>query len=146
MSVDDKAKVPIDATIATKQLPLIMHTDYKIHLPDDDFVKATKRKLTPSVYARCKICSTSSRVAPDIAYSGLRYTAICSGEHDSNTAYTHGHDFDHVLELEELQSLDKHDGVIKPVAIIISDGGPDENPRFPKTLDVAIHYFKKSQV
>ena len=24
-----------------------------------------------------------------------------------------------------------------------SDGGPDENPRFPKTLDVAVQHFKK---
>ena len=27
--------------------------------------------------------------------------------------------------------------------MIFSDGGPDENPRFPKTLDVAVQHFKK---
>ena len=27
--------------------------------------------------------------------------------------------------------------------LCFSDGGPDENPRFPKTLDVAVQHFKK---
>ena len=27
--------------------------------------------------------------------------------------------------------------------MIFSDGGPDENPCFPKTLDVAVQHFKK---
>ena len=46
LSVDDKA-----VTAATKQSPLVMHVSYEICLPDHNFVKATKHKLTPSVYA-----------------------------------------------------------------------------------------------
>ena len=42
---DDKAKVPIGVTTANKQSPLIMHVNYEMHLPDHDFVKATKHKL-----------------------------------------------------------------------------------------------------
>ena len=60
LSVDDKAKVPIGVTATNKQTPLIMHVDYEIRLPDHDFVKAAKHKLTPSVYAACEIRSTSS--------------------------------------------------------------------------------------
>ena len=41
------------------------------------------------------------------------------------------------------KSIVKHDGEVKPVAMFFSDGGPNENPRFPKTLDVAIQHFKK---
>ena len=140
---DDKAKVPIGVTAANKQTPLIMHVDYEIRLPDHDFVKATKHKLTPSVYAACKIRSTSSKTAPEISYSGPTYIAIRSGKHDSSTAYSHGRDFDYALELEEFQSVVKNEGEIKPVAMIFSDGGPDENPCFPKTLDVAVQHFKK---
>ena len=50
LSVDGKAKVPIGVTAVTKQAPLTMHVSYEIRLPDHDFVKATKHKLTPSVY------------------------------------------------------------------------------------------------
>lgn len=32
-------------------------------------------------------------------------------------------------------------GAVKPVFIITVDGGPDENPRFAKCIDVAIHHF-----
>ena len=143
LSVDDKAKVPIGVTAASKQSPLIMHIDYEIRLPDHDFVKATKHILTPSVYSACEIRTTSSKVAPEISYLGPTYIAIRSGKHDSSTAYSHGRDFDHVLKLEEFQSIVKNEGEVKPVAMIFSDGGPDENPRFPKTLDVAAQHFKK---
>ena len=143
LSVNDKAKVPIGVTAANKQTPLIMHVNYEIRLPNHDFVKATKHKLTPSVYAACKIRSTSSKTAPEISYSWPTYIAIRSGKHDSCTAYSHGRDFDYALELEEFQSVVKNEGEIKPVAMIFSGGGPDENPRFPKTLDVAVQHFKK---
>ena len=143
LSVDDKAKVPIGVTAANKQPPLKMHVDYEIRLPDHDFVKSTKHKLTPSVYSACEIRTTSSKVAPEISYLGPTYIAIRSGKHDSSTAYSHGRDFDHVVKLEEFQSIVKNEGEVKPVAMIFSDGGPDENPRFPKTLDVAVQHFKK---
>ena len=143
LSVDDKAKVPIGVTAANKQPPLKMHVDYEIRLPDHDFVKTTKHKLTPSVYSACEIRTTSSKVAPEISYLGPTYIAIRSGKHDSSTAYSHGRDFDHVVKLEEFQSIVKNEGEVKPVAMIFSDGGPDENPRFPKTLDVAAQHFKK---
>ena len=117
-----------------------MHVDYEIRLPDHDFVKATKHKLTPSVYAACEIRSTSSKTVPEISYSGPTYIAIRSGKHDSSTAYSHGRDFDYALELEEFQSVVKNEGEIKPVATIFSGGGPEG---FPKTLDVAVQHFKK---
>ena len=63
--VDDKAKVPIDVTAATKQSSLLMHVTYEIRLPDHHFVKA-KLKLTPSVYAACVFRTTSSKAVPEI--------------------------------------------------------------------------------
>ena len=66
-SVDNKAKVPIGVTAANKQSPLIMHVDYEMRLPDHDFVKTTKHKLTPPVYSACEIRTTSSNVAPEIS-------------------------------------------------------------------------------
>ena len=143
LSVDDKAKVPIGVTAATKQSPLVMHVSYEIRLPDHDIVKATKHKLTPSVYAGCEIRSPSSRGDPEISYSGPTYVAIRSGKHDSSTAYSHGKDFNHVMEMKEFEDLVKIGDVTKPIAIIPCDGGPDENPRFPKTPDVSIQHFQE---
>ena len=105
LSVDDKAKVPIGVTAVTKQAPLIIHASYKIRLPDHDFMKATKHKLIASVYAACKIKPPSSRADPEITYSGPTYIAIRSGKHDSSTAYTHGRDFDHLLDYNSFMTL-----------------------------------------
>lgn len=30
---------------------------------------------------------------------------------------------------------------VKPIVIFTVDGGPDENPRYQKVIDVAIHHF-----
>ena len=132
ISVDDKAKVPIGMKAATKQVPLVMYVSYEIRLPDRDFVKATKHKLMPSVYTGCEIRSPSVWVYPEISYSGLTYVVIRSGKHDSSTAYSQGKDFNNVMEMKEFQELMKVNNVTKPIAIILCDGGPDENPRFLK--------------
>ena len=70
LSIDDKAKVPIGVTAAVKQM------SYEIRLPDHDFMKAPKHKLTPSVYAGCEIRSSSSKSDPEISNSGPTYIAI----------------------------------------------------------------------
>lgn len=51
ISQDDKARVPICLTAATKQAALLMHLDYRVSLPDHDWVIAGRHKLRPSVYA-----------------------------------------------------------------------------------------------
>jgi hypothetical protein len=51
LSQDDKAKVNIGLVAANKQSPIIMHLDYRIKLPDHDFVIAAGHKLIPSIYA-----------------------------------------------------------------------------------------------
>ena len=60
LSQDDKARVPIGLTAANNQAPLLMHVEYRVRLPDHDFVIASRHKLIPSVY-----------VAVDIKPNGL---------------------------------------------------------------------------
>ena len=60
-SVDGKAKVPIGVTAAKLQPPMVLHMTYELRLPDHDFAKATKHKLTLSVYAACEIKATSAK-------------------------------------------------------------------------------------
>lgn len=51
LSQDDKARVPIGITAANKQAPLLMHVEYRVSLPDHDWVVASRHKLIPSVNA-----------------------------------------------------------------------------------------------
>ena len=142
LSIDDKAKVPIGITAAIKQAPMVMHMIYEIRLPDYDFIVATSHKLTPSVYADCEITRSSSKSDFNI-YGGPMHIIIRSGKHDSSTAYTHGRDFDQLLTPNEFGTagVTKKNGQVKPIVISFVDGRPDENPRFPKTLDVVIDHF-----
>ena len=49
-----------------------------------------------------------------------------------------------LLTLKEFEKVARDEsGQVKPIVIVTVDGGPDENPRFPKTLVASIRKFKK---
>lgn len=144
ISQDDKARVPIGMTAANKQSPLLMHVQYKVSLPDHDFVIANQHRLIPSVYAGCNI-KTDSMGKPDaVSYSGPTYISIRSGKHSSSTASSHASDFDRLANLDCFKKIMYNDSnCMKPVMIISADGGPDENPRYPKVINNAIKHFRE---
>lgn len=108
----------------------MMHMEYRIRLPDHDWVVAEKHKLIPSVYAFINVEPGKHGDQKAVTYSGPTYITIRSGKHCSSTAFGHAKDFDRLMECGEFQSFCMgDDGRRKAVVIIISDGGPDENPR-----------------
>ncbi|CAF1354732.1 unnamed protein product [Rotaria sordida] len=115
-----------------------MHLDYIIKLPDHDFVTASRHQLTSSVYAACLINNVG-----DVGYSGSIYIAIRSTKHDKSISANPRDDFNRLVKLQEFNTagLDSSNKV-KSIVIITVDGGPDENPRFPKTLASSIDIFK----
>ncbi len=48
LSQDDKARVPLGLTAANKQAPIVVGLEYRIRLPDHDFVVALRHKLIVS--------------------------------------------------------------------------------------------------
>ena len=141
LSQDDKARVPIGITAASKQAPMIMHMEYRVKLSDHDFVLAPKHKLVPSVIASVSINENSIGV-PGVTYSGPTYVAIRRAKHTSATAFSHLQDMKRIRTLDAFnEDLFTSDGLSKPVMIITVDGGPDENPRYEKTILCATDYF-----
>jgi len=117
-----------------------MHLEYKVKLPDHDFAVATRHKLIPSVYAACTI--NPVKFTDAVSYSGPTYVAIHSMKHDSSNAFTHCRDLERLRSRDSFKPIMcKPGGQVKPIFIVASDGGPDENPRFPKTLQVAVARF-----
>jgi len=162
ISQDDKAKVHLGLPAAKKQGPILMKVDYMIKLPDHDFVVASRHKLIPSVYAALEIKKDH------VSYSGPTYIAIRSGKHDSSTAPRHAEDLDRLLGVKEFAEFIKTSSVddsessleqdsipgaqnnllptptlVKPILVLFVDGGPDESPRFPKTLQFAAKNFRR---
>ncbi|CAF4327668.1 unnamed protein product, partial [Rotaria magnacalcarata] len=139
LSQDDKCKVPVGLPAARVQASMLMHLDYRISLPDHDWIVAPRHQLIPSVYAACLLSNDG-----DLGYSGPTYIAIRSARHEISTADTHAADFDRLVCLKEFETVARNEkGEVKPIVIVNVDGGPDENPRFPKTLVANIRKFKK---
>ena len=107
-----------------------MHVEYRVKLPDHDWVVTDKHNLIPSVYALINIDPDKIGNPKAVGYIGPTYISIRSGNCCSSTAVSPAKDFNELLKIKELESYCKNDdGSCKPVVIIISDGGPDENPR-----------------
>jgi hypothetical protein len=111
------------------------------------------------VYAACVINEKK-----EVSYSGPTYISIRSGKHDSSTAETHHHDFSILFDSKEFEPVMKINGQCKPIVIVsvagknivsydcyidfifLFKGGPDENPRYAKTLAGGVNLFKKYQL
>ena len=117
-SQDDKAKVPIGLTAANKQAPLIMHVEYKVTLPDHDFVIAPQHKLVASVIGNMKI--NPKTFSPDaVTYSGATYIAVRSAKHLGSSAFNHLVDMKRVRNLPAFENSFKNaKGEDKSVMII----------------------------
>ena len=117
-----------------------MHLEYQVRLPDHDFVIAANHKLIPSVIRGMEIkkhCFSSEAVT----YRGPIYIAVRSAKHSGSNAYHHLFDLKKIRSLPEFEPILYSDGNLKPVLIMTVDGGPDENPRYEKTIACAIDLF-----
>lgn len=146
LSQDDKAKVPLGLPAANKQSTIVMNMEYRIKLPDHDFVIAAGHKLTPSVIAGLQI--EPEKLSGAVSASGPTFIGIRSGKHDSSVAATHAADLRHLYQdIDEFRSiLYRDDGTTKPVLVILVDGGPDENPRYKETIKFACANFVHLQL
>ena len=86
-SQDDKTKVPIGLTAATKQAPMFMHMEYQVILTDHDFAVAPKHKLIPS--GDIKLVKSKYLTNDAVNYSGATYVAIRSAKHSASSAFAH---------------------------------------------------------
>ncbi|XP_065676731.1 uncharacterized protein LOC136092421 [Hydra vulgaris] len=114
---------------ASIQVPLLMHTEYKVKLMDHDFVVGTQQKFIPSVYGICEFNNTGN-----VSYSGDTFIRIKSGKHDTSNAFTHAFD---VRELFKTKLVKR-----RPIMLMETDGAQDKAPRFPKTLATAVDLFR----
>lgn len=123
-----------------------MHLDYRVRLPDHDWVVAEKHKLIPSVYAFITIQAKKIGDPRAVTYSGPTYITIRSGKHSSSTARSHAKDFQMLMENDNFASYCKRpDFTFKPIVMITVDGGPDENPRFEMSKNSLNTYVRGAQ-
>ena len=143
LSQEDKACVPIGITAANKQSPMITHVEYRVSLPDHDWVVAEQHKRISPVYADIETQPNGLGKPEAVRYSGPTYIAIPSGKYCSSTAFAHRLDFGRLLRVLKFEKIMKSgtEKSVKPVIFITVDESPDEDPRHQKVIDVVIHHF-----
>ncbi|ESO11249.1 hypothetical protein HELRODRAFT_183352 [Helobdella robusta] len=113
-------------------------------LPDHDWVIGDRHKLIPSVYAGLVISEKGYGAKEAVTYSGPTFISVRSEKHSSSNAMSHARDFERLMKLPEFDTITKTmDQNAKPIFIFFVDGGPDENPKYPHTIQSAIRQFKK---
>ncbi|CAG8717623.1 18158_t:CDS:2, partial [Cetraspora pellucida] len=124
ISQDDKTRVPF------------------VELPDHDWVVAERHKLILLVYAILDVQEGRYEHADAVTYLGPTFIRVHSDKHDSSTAYSHGKDFDDLMNERKLHNYTTTiDEQPKPVVVLLTDGGPDENPHYKKTVQMMIEHF-----
>ncbi len=68
-----------------------------------------------------------------------------SQKHNNSSAFSHHQDLLRVLEIFP-DAFKTPDGLFKPVLVKGTDGGPDENPRFEKNINMGCKTFKELQL
>ncbi|CAG8713128.1 14711_t:CDS:2, partial [Dentiscutata erythropus] len=99
-----------------------MRLEYRVKLPDHDWVVAKRHKLILSVYTILNMERGKYRNSEAVTYSGSTFIRVHSGKHDSSTAYSYGKNFDELMVEEKLHDYTKMDGQPKPVIVMLSDG------------------------
>lgn len=120
-SQDDKARlysVAIGIVAANKQAPILVHLEYQIHLPDNNWVVASGHKLIPSVYAEIVIGANGLGKPNAAGYSGLTSIANRSGKHSSSTALAHGMELKKCFAFLSFDALTKRENSAKPILIL----------------------------
>ena len=101
MSPDDKATCPMGIPAATKQGKVLMHLEYRVKLPDHQYVIASRHSLKPSVYAFCKIDGSRVGTHESVSYVGPTAIRVRSCKHDSSTSRSHLRDLKGLLTRKE---------------------------------------------
>ncbi|KAJ6639659.1 hypothetical protein Bhyg_12406 [Pseudolycoriella hygida] len=155
ISQDDKAKIPVGLPAVAKQVPLLMHMEYRVQLPDHTFVLANGHKITPSVYGFCEVKPNGGGDRSAVGYSGPTFAAIRSSKHSSSTAMSHARDIETIYGKAEFREFTHTttNGVTLPKPVLIFPfpnfsfvnfwGGPDENSRYDKVITMNVHHFVK---
>uniref|UniRef100_U9UPR1 Uncharacterized protein n=1 Tax=Rhizophagus irregularis (strain DAOM 181602 / DAOM 197198 / MUCL 43194) TaxID=747089 RepID=U9UPR1_RHIID len=126
---DDKAKVPLGIPTVGRTFQTLQSFQEPVTLPDHDFPISMQQKLIPSVYLLINPSDTN-----DTFRNGQLSIFIRPQYQVGTSSATHIIDLNSLTQDSRFDEILKIDSHIKPIWIILVDGGPDENPRHMKNI------------
>ncbi|CAB4415079.1 unnamed protein product [Rhizophagus irregularis] len=129
ISQDDKTKVPLGIPAVGRTFQTIQSFQEPVILPNHDFPIGMQQKLILSVYLLINLSDTN-----DTFCNGQLLIFIRPQYQVGTSSATHMSDLNSLTQDSRFDEILKVNGQIKPIWIILVDGGPDKNPRHMKNI------------
>jgi len=129
ISQDDKAKVPLGILAVRRTFQIIQSFQEPVTLPDHDFSISAQQKLIPSIYLLINPSDTN-----DTFRNGQLSIFVRPQYQVGTSSETHMNDLNSLTQDSRFDGILKVDGQIKPIWILLVDGGPDENSQHMKNI------------
>ncbi|CAG8809471.1 17980_t:CDS:2, partial [Gigaspora margarita] len=111
-----------------KEMISLLEPQSVLTIYQDDKARKNTSQFGHSKQARTNPNESKYEKAKAITYSGPMFIRICNGKHNTSTAYTHSKDFNDLMSNERLHNFTTtEDGQSKPVVLMLTNSGPDEN-------------------
>ncbi|RIB02241.1 hypothetical protein C2G38_2228373 [Gigaspora rosea] len=161
LSQDDKAKVPVGIPAVGKHFRTMQTIHESVSVADHDFPIGSSQKLIPSVYLAINPNENESQ------QNGQLAIFIRAQWHIGSSSTSHMVDLLSLVgklmiqifqkffingpeiplqiietDNEDFAAIFKRDQVVKPLWVILVDGGPDENPRHLKNINQYCKLFR----
>ncbi|GBB92223.1 hypothetical protein RclHR1_19880003 [Rhizophagus clarus] len=138
ISQDDKAKVPLGMAAIGQTFKAIQTINEFVSVPDHDFPKASKHKLIPSVYLLINPSNSNNSLCSSKVQIFIRLEYFLG-----TSCKTHMVDLMSITKEEPFHEFTHNEDSVKPFWCLLTDGGPDENPRFLVNISKYLLLFKK---
>ncbi|CAG8712440.1 2022_t:CDS:2 [Cetraspora pellucida] len=127
LSQDDKAKVPVGIPAVGKHFRTMQTIREPVSIADYDFLIGSFQKLTPSVYLA---------INPNELNEALQLSIFIRVQwHISSTSISYIADILSLVDNEDFSTIFKRDKEVKPLWVILVDGGPNENSCYLKNIN-----------
>ncbi|PKY35173.1 hypothetical protein RhiirB3_501455 [Rhizophagus irregularis] len=137
ISQDNKAKVGLGTPAVGRTFKTVQTVNEPVIIEDHDFPVGSKMKLIPSVYLTIDPTDSSNTLR-----TGKLSIFIRPEYFIGTSSETHIADLESIVSNEEFFTIIKKDDEVKPIWILLVDGGPDENPKHMKNIIQYAHLFR----
>jgi hypothetical protein len=129
ISQDDKAKIGLGIPAVGRTFKTIQSVNEPVTVENHDFPTGSKMKLIPSVYLVINPADSSNTLQ-----TGQLAIFIRPEYFIRTLSETHMADLESIVSDEDFSATIKENGQIKPIWILLVDGGPDKNPKHMKNI------------
>ncbi|GBC26323.2 hypothetical protein GLOIN_2v1870260 [Rhizophagus irregularis DAOM 181602=DAOM 197198] len=137
ISQDDKAKIGLGIPAVGRTFKTIQSVNEPVTVEDHDFPTGSKMKLIPSVYLVINPADSSNTLR-----TGQLFIFIRPEYFIGTSSATHIADLESIIKNENFSNTLKKEDKVRPIWVLLVDGGPDENPKHMKNIIQYAHLFR----